>query len=179
LLGFDSWLHSAASLSVVTLLAGWVGTYIQYLNSYEQKVSETAQADMKDATATFVEISDAYAEAQLLQQLIYYNYKASGTSDPGNKAMVSTAGQEAYKNYVNERDALRKNSTIYVLKAELYIDWPSNLGRDPAGTAPNDGDPLTESLLGDYNFDCDAKENFPHYEADDQAGAQSEKYSVE
>ncbi len=32
-LGFDSWLHSAASLSVVTLLAGWVGTYIQYLNS--------------------------------------------------------------------------------------------------------------------------------------------------
>src|SRR5262249_49794653 len=89
ILGFESLLPSAASLSLVTLLAGWVGTYIQYLNSYEQKVSETAQADLKDATATFVEISDAYAGAQLLQQLIYYNYTASGTSDPGNKAMVT------------------------------------------------------------------------------------------
>jgi hypothetical protein len=178
-LGFDSWLHSAASLSIVTLLAGWVGTYIQYLSSYEQKVSETAQADMKDATATFVEISDAYAEAQLLQQLIYYNYAASGTSDPGNKAMVTKAGQGAYANYVTARDALRKNTSIYVRKAELYIDWPSNLGRDPAGTAPNDGDPLTESLLGDYNFDCDAKGNFPHYGAAEQAGTSSEKYSVE
>lgn len=59
---------------------------------------------------------------------------------------------------------MRKNSSIYVRKAELYIDWPSNLGRDPAGTTANDGDPLTESLLGNYNFDCDAKENFPHYE---------------
>lgn len=178
-LGFDSWLHSAASLSLVTLLAGWVGTYIQYLNSYEQKVSETAQADMKDATATFVEISNAYAEAQLLQQLIYYNYTASGTSDPGNKAMVTKAGQDAYKDYVNARDALRKNSNIYIRKTELYIDWPSNLWRDPAGTPPNDGDPLTESLLGDYNFDCDAKENFPHYGAAERAGTQSDKYSVE
>ena len=178
-LGFDSWLHSAASLSLVTLLAGWVGTYIQYLSSYEQKVSETAQADMKDATATFVEISNAYAEAQLLQQLIYYNYTASGTSDPGNKAMVTKAGQDAYKDYVNARDALRKNSNIYIRKTELYIDWPSNLWRDPAGTTPNDGDPLTESLLGDYNFDCDAKENFPHYGAAERAGTQSDKYSVE
>jgi hypothetical protein len=178
-LGFDSWLHSAASLSLVTLLAGWVGTYIQYLNSYEQKVSETAQADMKDATAAFVEISDAYAGAQLLQQLIYYNYAASDTSDPGHKAMVTKAGQGAYDNYMTARDALRRNSSIHVRKAELYIDWPSNLGRDPAATAPYDGDPLTESLLGDYNFDCDAKENFPHYGNADDAGTIREKYSVE
>jgi len=167
LLGFDSWLHSAASLSVVTLLAGWFGTYIQYLNAYEQKVSETAQADMKAATDAFVEISDAYAEAQLLQQLIYYNYVASANDagDTGNKAMVTKAGRDAYPDYVRARNGLRKNSSIYVRKAELYIDWPSNLDRDPAGTTANDGDPLTESLLGDYNFDCDAKENFPHYEA--------------
>lgn len=167
LLGFDSWLHSAASLSVVTLLAGWFGTYIQYLNTYEQKVSETAQADMKAATHAFVEISNAYAEAQLLQQLIYYNYVASTSEagDSGSKAMVTKAGQDAYQDYVKARNGLRKNSSIYVRKAELYIDWPSNLDHDPAGTAANDGDPLTESLLGDYNFDCDAKENFPHYEA--------------
>ena len=99
MLGFDSWLHSAASLSVVTLLAGWVGTYIQYLNSYEQKVSEIAQADMRDATAAFVEISNSYADVQMLQQLIYYDYVGSNTSDAGSKAMTTAAGQEAYKNY--------------------------------------------------------------------------------
>ncbi len=172
MLGFDSWLHSAASLSIVTLLAGWVGTYIQYLNAYEQKVSETAQADMRDATAAFVEISDAYADVQMLQQLIYYNYVGSHTSDAGSKAMTTAAGQDAYKNYGSARNALRKNSSIYVRKAELYIDWPSNLDRDPAATAASDGDPLTESLLGDYNFNCDAEKSFPHYESarpDDKA----------
>ncbi len=165
MLGFDSWLHSAASLSVVTLLAGWVGTYIQYLNSYEQKVSEIAQADMRDATAAFVEISNSYADVQMLQQLIYYDYVGSNTSDAGSKAMTTAAGQEAYKNYTSSRNALRKNSSIYVRKAELYIDWPSNLDRDAAAAAAYDGDPLTESLLGDYNFDCDAEKSFPHYEA--------------
>jgi hypothetical protein len=170
ILGFDSWLHSAASLSVVTLLAGWFGTYIQYLNSYEQKVSETARADMKDATATFEEISNAYAEVQMQQQLVYFNFVAANTAEATNKAMTTKAGQDAYPTYISERNALRKNSGIYVRKAELYIDWASNLDRDPAGTTANDGDPLTESLLGDYNFDCDARENFPHYEGENPAG---------
>jgi hypothetical protein len=175
LLGFDSWLHSAASLSIVTLIAGWFGTYIQYLNAYEQKVSETAQLDMRDATAAFVEISNAYAEAQMLQQLIYFNYVAAANdkSDAGNKGMVTKAGQDIYPGYIKGRYELRKNANIHFRKAELYIDWPSNLDRDPAATTAYDGDPLTESLLGDYNFDCDAKENFPHYEAAtpvDQAG---------
>src|ERR1700744_5484417 len=96
-LGFDSWLHSAASLSIVTVLAGWVGTYIQYLNAYEQKVGATAQADMKDATDTFVLISNAYAEAQMLQQLIYFNY-ADAVDDgdsAGDKAMTASAGKAA------------------------------------------------------------------------------------
>jgi len=166
LLGFDSWLHSAASLSIVTVIAGWFGTYLQYLNSYEQKVSETAQTDMKDATATFVEISNAFAEAQMLQQLIYFNFAAAASdADPsGDKAMTTKAGQDIYPAYVKARTALRQNVNIHARKAELYIDWASNLEHDAADTAAIDGDPLTETLLGDYNFDCDATENFPHYE---------------
>jgi hypothetical protein len=112
-----------------------------------------------------VEISNSYADVQMLQQLIYYDYVGSNTSDAGSKAMTTAAGQEAYKNYTSSRNALRKNSSIYVRKAELYIDWPSNLDRDAAAAAAYDGDPLTESLLGDYNFDCDAEKSFPHYEA--------------
>ena len=98
LLGFDSWLHSAASLSIVTLLAGWVGTYIQYLNAYEQKVSTQAQADMQDATKAFVDISDAYAEAQMQQQVLYFNFSATedDTADAGNKALTTAAAKDVY-----------------------------------------------------------------------------------
>jgi len=165
LLGFDSWLHSAASLSIVTLLAGWVGTYIQYLNAYEQKVSTQAQADMQDATKAFVDISDAYAEAQMQQQVLYFNFSATedDTADPGNKALT-TAAKDVYPAYVKSRDALRQNSNIVARKAELYIDWAANLERDAADTLAIDGDPLKESSLGDYNFNCDAKDNFAHFE---------------
>jgi hypothetical protein len=166
LLGFDSWLHSAASLSIVTLLAGWVGTYIQYLNAYEQKVSTQAQADMQDATKAFVDISDAYAEAQMQQQVLYFNFSATedDTADAGNKALTTAAAKDVYPAYVKSRDALRQNSNIVARKAELYIDWAANLERDAADTLAIDGDPLKETLLGDYNFDCDAKDNFAHFE---------------
>jgi hypothetical protein len=165
-LGFDSWLHSAASLSIVTLLAGWVGTYIQYLNAYEQKVSTQAQADMQDATKTFVDISDAYAEAQMQQQVLYFNFSATedDTADAGNKALTTAAAKDVYPAYVKSRDALRQNSNIVARKAELYIDWAANLERDAADTIAVDGDPLKESLLGDYNFNCDANDNFAHFE---------------
>jgi hypothetical protein len=152
-------------LGLVTLAASLGGGYLQYLNTYEQKVSELAQADMAAAASAFVEVSNAYAEIQMLQQLIYFNYSAaSSTTDVGNKAMTTKAAQDAYQSYVNTRNALRKNTNIYVRKAELYVDWPSNLARDAAGTTALDGDPLTETLLGEYNFDCDAKDNFAHYD---------------
>jgi len=152
-------------LGLVTVAASLAGGYLQYLNTYEQKVSELAQADLAAATSAFVDISNAYAEVEMLQQLIYFNYAASNSSDAGNKAMTTKAGTDAYPNYINARNALRKNSNIYARKAQLYIDWPSNLDRDSAGTAALDGDPLTETLLGDYNFDCDAKINFAHFES--------------
>jgi hypothetical protein len=162
---WDSGFSVVRGLGLVTFAASLAGGYLQYLNTYEQKVSELAQADMTAATAAFVEISNAYAEVQMLQQLIYFNYvAASKASDPGNKAMTTKSAQDAYQSYVNARNALRKNSNIYVRKAELNIDWPSNLGRDAAGTTALDGDPLTETLLGDYNFDCDAKDNLPQYD---------------
>jgi hypothetical protein len=114
-MGFDSWVHSAASLSIVTVIAGWFGTYIQYFNVYEQKVGATAQADMAAATATFLEISNAYAEAQTEQQLIYFNFRDASKQDapPGDKEMATKSAQAAYPDYVKARHALRQNSVGY------------------------------------------------------------------
>ena len=168
-LGLDSWVRSAASLSIITLIAGWFGTYIQYLNAYEQKVSATAQADMAAATGTFLEISGAYAEAQLQQQLIYFSFRdaSKANASAGDKKMATATGQAAYLDYVKATNALRQNSNGYARKAELYIDWASDIGRDAADTKAIDGDPMTESALGVYDFDCDAPANFAHYQYKD------------
>jgi hypothetical protein len=169
---WDSRLSIAKGLTVVTLLTGFLGGYFQYLSSYQDQVSAQAKSDMADATNTFVDISNSFAEAQMLQQLIYFDYADTlgDPSDTGGNAMIAAAAQEIFPNYVKARNALRQNSNIFARKAEIYIDWASNLSRDPAAPGSLDQDPLTETLLGNYNFDCSATVNFPHY-ATAKAGA--------
>jgi hypothetical protein len=84
---WDGQLSVAKGLTLVTLLTGFFGGYFQYLNSYEEKVGELARADMESATSTFVEISNAFAEAQLLQQLIFFDFAdtLSEGADSGDK----------------------------------------------------------------------------------------------
>ncbi|MBV9460980.1 MAG: hypothetical protein JO141_26215 [Bradyrhizobium sp.] len=66
---------------------------------------------MTAATAAFVEISIAYAEIQMLQQLVFFNFvAANNSSDAGTKAMTARAGQDAYQGYVNARNAPCKDS---------------------------------------------------------------------
>jgi hypothetical protein len=168
---FDGRLSIVKGFTAVTLLTGFFGGYFQYLNSYEDKVSTLAKADMQSATSTFVEISNAFAEAEMLQQLIYFDFKAlldAGT-DAGEKGMVTQAGNSAFDSYVKARTALRQNSSVFAHKAEIYIDWASDLGRDPATQQALDGDPLTETLLGNYDFDCDAPRNFPNFAGGNRA----------
>ena len=65
---WDKSLSVTKGLTIVTLLTGFFGGYFQYLNSYEEKVGEQAKADMAAATSTFIEISNAFAEVQMLQE---------------------------------------------------------------------------------------------------------------
>ena len=168
---FDGRLSIAKGLTAVTLLTGFLGGYFQYLNSYEDKVSTLAKADMQSATSTFVEISDAFAEAQMLQQLMFFDFTAALDAGPdaGEKGMVTQAGNDLFPSYVKARTALRQNSSVFAHKAEIYIDWASDLGRDPATQQALDGDPLTETLLGTYDFDCDAPSNFPNFAGGNRA----------
>ena len=160
---FESWYKSAASLTIVTVIVGWFGTYIQYLNAYEDKVRDQAKADMTAATDTFVEISKAFAEAQALQEIVYFNFKDAvrlhqkaklEEADTAKKHLISEAGKKAFEDYTKARTALREKSGVFARKAELYIDWASNPKRDPAAKHQLNQDPLTQSLLGVYNFNC-------------------------
>jgi hypothetical protein len=78
--------------------------------------------------------------------------------------MVAKAARTAFPEYVKTRTSLRDKSRVFARKAEMYIDWVSDLGRDPAAKHELNTDPLTEALLGSYNFDCDDRANFPRFE---------------
>lgn len=171
---WDGHLSVFKSLTIVTALTSLLGGYFQYLSAYEDKVREQARADMAAATSTFVEISNAFAEAQTLQQLVYFDFNDTFHADNGANLMVSQAAQETLPKYLKARETLRQNSDIFARKAELYIDWASDLGHDPAAAHPLQKDPLNETLLGNYNFDCNAEVNFPHFGSSDAPAAKPE-----
>lgn len=168
---WDNQFSVAKGLTVITLLTGFLGGYFQYLNAYEEKVSAQAKADMTDATATFVDISNAFAEAQTLQELVFFNFAGwLDESDANQKEMVAAAAHQVFPDYVKARISLREKSRVFSRKAEMYIDWASDLGRDPSARHELNTDPLTEALLGDYNFDCDDRSNFPRFENANKQG---------
>ena len=162
---WDSEFSVTKGLTVVTVLTGFLGGYFQYLNAYDEKVSAQAKDDMAAATATFVEISNAFAQAQLLQQLIYFDLRdvLSDKSDDADKAMSTKNARDVFPDYLKARNLLRQNKDVLARKAEIYVDWASDLNRDPAAARPLDADPLSEVLLGNYNFNCDSPVNLPHF----------------
>lgn len=161
---WDSRLSVTKGLTAVTLLTGLVGGYFQYMNSYDQKMGEQAKADMDMATRTFLEISDAFAEVQTQQETMlpeqFGSLKAQATPA---FIPVDTKTLETFSDYWKARTTLRRNGVIFARKAEIYIDWPSDLGRDAAAEHTLDQDPLTATLLTKYNFDCDAEANLPQF----------------
>ena len=71
---WDSQFSVAKGLAIVTLLTSFFGGYFQYLNAYQEKVSTQAKEDMAGATATFTDVSNAFAEMQALQQILYADF---------------------------------------------------------------------------------------------------------
>ncbi|HEV2155702.1 hypothetical protein [Bradyrhizobium sp.] len=161
---WDSRLSVTKGLTAVTLLTGFLGGYFQYLNSYEQKVGEQAKADMQKATDAFLEISNAFADVQM-QQEIMLREQSGPLKAQASPAFIPVDAKtpEPLLEYWKARTALRRNGAIFARKAEIYIDWPSDIYRDAAAEHTLDQDPLTASLLTKYNFDCDSEANLPQF----------------
>ena len=168
----NSILSYARGLPVITLIGSLLVGYFQYLSAYQDKVSAQAKEDMSAATSTFSAIADAFSEAQMLQQILYFDYTAALAidADADAQAIQTKNAQATYPPYEHARILLRQNSDLFARKAEIYIDWASDFGRDPADTKTPTTDPLNESLLGVYNFDCDDTANIPHFNMLDDNG---------
>jgi hypothetical protein len=162
---FNHGLDLVKGLSLVTVLSSLVVGYFQYLNAYQEKVGNQAKEDMASATATFTEISGAFSEIQALQQILYSDFTRAvrDKSDASEQALVNKNALAISGSYEKARIALRENIEVLARKAEVYIDWASNTYRDPAAKHNVDDDPLSESVLRDYAFDCSDKFNFPAF----------------
>ena len=159
-------LSYAKGLPVITLVGSLLVGYFQYLNAYQEKVSAQAKEDMTAATNTFIEIANAFSEAQTLQQILFFDFSGAldDNTEASEQALTTKDARGIFPAYEHARKTLRQNSSLLARKAEIYIDWASDFGRDAAQARTPTTDPLTQPLLGAYNFDCDDAANFPQFE---------------
>jgi len=176
----NSVLSYAKGLPVITLVGSLLVGYFQYLNAYQDKVSAQAKDDMTAATTTFTEIANAFSEAQTLQQILFFDYSAAldENADANDSALTTRDARGIFPGYEHARNLLRQNSDLLARKAEIYIDWASDFDRDPAEARTPSTDPLTQSLLGAYNFDCDDSANFPQFETGSAANGKGAAYQA-
>src|SRR3984885_9358042 len=50
---------------------------------------------------------------------------------------------------------LHQNYDLLARKAEIYLDWPSDLTHDAAKNTSPTIDPINMSALGEFDFDCE------------------------
>lgn len=152
-------------LSIVTLLSSAAVGYFQYLNTYQDKVSNQAKEDMKLATRTFEEISTAFANTLALQNLLYSNFAAAirSKSDGKATALSTRNATEASKLYEKAQTELREKIDMLAQKAQVYIDWASDIDRDPARKRNVEADPMSLTLLRSYQFNCAEAINLPEF----------------
>jgi hypothetical protein len=60
-----------------------------------------------------------------------------------------------YQTYQSASDLLRQDINVFARKVEIYLDWPSDPNHDPADRPKLGLDPISTSMLGYYDFDCD------------------------
>jgi hypothetical protein len=115
IVSWDKEFSIAKGLAVVTLLTSVFGGYFQYLNSYQDKVSTQAKDDMTAATATFLEISNALAEMQSLQQVLYSDFMRAfrDKADAGEQSLNARNAKDVSDAYEKARTALSENINVW------------------------------------------------------------------
>jgi hypothetical protein len=144
-------------LSALSLLGTLVGLYFQSLSAYQDKVSVQAKEDMLAATDTFTDTSNTLSTAITLQSLLFSDFFEAAKRNVGGdgNALTSKHAQDLYKPYEAAATALRENINVIARKAEIYLDWASDVDRDAATVTAFGVDRISTSYLGAVDFDCD------------------------
>jgi hypothetical protein len=155
---------AVSKLAILSVIGTLIGAYFQNLSTYNDKVAAQAKDDMTAATQAFADASSALSVPLALQkQLVsgYHNAIATNT-DSDNTAYETANAHSIYKSYTDAYRSLSENYNLLARKMELYLDWPSNLTRDPATDSAPTADIINMSLLNTYGFDCE--EDMPSFQ---------------
>jgi hypothetical protein len=99
----------------------------------------------------------------LQERLIFGFYDAVKQKiDTDGNAYGTKSARAMIGGYESSYAALRENINLIGKKMEIYLDWASDLNRDPAMMVSPTADPISTSSLGNYNFDCD--KDMPSFE---------------
>jgi hypothetical protein len=153
----DSELSYFKGLTFAGLLSTLLVAYFQNLSAYQDKVAAQAKNDIEAATQTFTDTSNALLTALALQQRLTIDFYSAVPDDvyKNDDAYLTRDARSTYSAYLNAYDALHQNYNLCARKAEIYLDWASDVTRDPARNTSPSTDPIFMSLLGEYDFDCE------------------------
>ena len=151
--------------AILSLLGTLIGAYFQNLSAYEGKVATQAKDDLLAATEAFTEASVTLSTPLSLQERLVFGYfdAVDQRVDGDPNAYVTKNARALSVPYESAYTGLRQNIDLLARKAEIYLDWPSNLSHDAANNEPPTADPINRTALGAYNFDCD--NNVPNFTA--------------
>jgi len=165
-----TWAEAEISYVKGLTLFGLVSTllvaYFQNLSAYQSKVSAQAQADITAATQAFADASSALSTPLNLQRalILSYHNAITANTDGDNAAYDTVSARNLYKAYTDAYSSLSQNYNLLARKMELYVDWPSNLYRDPTAEGEPTSDNIDMSRLNAYGFDCET--NMPSFQKD-------------
>src|SRR5882672_6210959 len=150
-------LHQISAITIISVIGTLLVSYFQNLSSYEDKVASLAKDDMAAAAQTFTEASAALSVPLSLQERLVFGYfDAVEAKIESDNDYITATTRELNGAYMDAYTALRQNINVLARKVELYLDWPSDLNRDPGINTLLTPDPINNSsVLGTYNFDCD------------------------
>ncbi|GLI23175.1 hypothetical protein GGQ86_003285 [Xanthobacter flavus] len=166
------------NLSLFSLVAVIATAFFQFNQWSIDKTLDRAKSDYALATQTFDELIGTLAKAQNLQQIVYFLYKAAANAPQDQAVYFHKQAQNVAIEYAKIRMELRTGIDRLFYKAQLYIDWASDLDDNrtlastrysfaPVGSnvAPSGAkaDTLSDAKLDGAGFKCTDKKAVPDY----------------
>jgi hypothetical protein len=131
---FRQWLQQGITVgAILGLLGTLIASYFNYLSEYQTKVATQAKEDLLAATQAFTQTSADLSTAITLQADLFHDFEAAvldQRTDGEPNDLASKNATEVFKAYETASSGLRQNIHVFARKAELYLDWPSDLNRD-------------------------------------------------
>lgn len=161
----DGPLKYVRSLSLFSVVAVIGMAFFQFNQWSIEKTLDRAKTDYDLATQTFDDVVKTLANAQKLQEILFFTYRGAAGAPPERAPFYVHQAQAVYKDYTTARMELRTGMDRLIYRAQLHIDWASDLDADQTLSSNRYRfDPISETGLDAAHFDCADPRSVPNYD---------------